>query len=158
MFYCHNILNYYPDKTQFFLAFKVTDAIISCESDIWTYIFKEYGYFTTNTCKWTTQDWTATNACLKILKGKASVGMSKGYCCIALKILRTTKKVSESKSKHQTWSLKETRPGTMNQPWTRLYQVHCTLSLFLHPFQELQPKSLRSWNFLSALILCNFDT
>lgn len=37
------------------------------------------------TCKWTTHDCTATNACLKISNGKASVGMSKGYCCITLK-------------------------------------------------------------------------
>lgn len=33
------------------------------------------------TCKCTTQDWTATKACLKISKEKASVGISYGYCC-----------------------------------------------------------------------------
>lgn len=45
-------------------------------------ICKRVAMYATTTCKWTTHDWTATNACLKISYGKASVGMSNGYCCV----------------------------------------------------------------------------
>lgn len=39
-------------------------------------------FLTEHTWRWTTQDCTATKACLKISNEKASVGKSKGYCCL----------------------------------------------------------------------------